>query len=150
MDRPVAPLRCLVVEDEVLLAMDITAMIEDAGHIVVAEAASLNEVRALDADIMPHIAFVDIQLAEGSSGIDVCAYIRRQWVGTIIIFVTANPKKLPSDYAGGHGVISKPFSRTGIMSTMRYLGEGICAPPPSTLQPATLTAAPSLAEAWVH
>ena len=143
-----APLGFLVVEDEALLAMDIGMMIEDAGHVVVAEAASLEEVEALTASIMPHVAFVDLQLAEGSSGLDVCAHIRRHWADAIIVFVTANPKKLPEDYAGGHGVVSKPFSRNGLMSVVRYVTEGVLDPPPSMRQPPELTASPRLLRDW--
>lgn len=143
------PLRFLIVEDEALLAFDIAMMIEDAGHTVVAEAASLSEVQALRPDLSPNIAFVDVQLAEGSNGIDVCAHIRRHWNNAVIIFVTANPKKIPDDYAGGHGVLSKPFSRSSLMSALRYIEEGICNPPPSSMKPHDFTVAPGLAAAWM-
>ncbi len=68
MDHPIPPLRFLIVEDEALLAMDIAMMIEDAGHVVAAEAAGLSEVEALAGRINPHIAFVDLQLADHSCG----------------------------------------------------------------------------------
>lgn len=147
--KPVGtPLGFLVVEDEALLAMDIGLMIEDAGHVVVAEAASLKEVEAVTPSIAPDVALVDLHLAEGSSGLDVCAHIRRHWAEAIIVFVTANPKKLPEDYAGGHGVVSKPFSRNGLMSVMRYITEGVVDPPPSLRQPTELTASPTLLREW--
>ena len=148
MKRAGTPLSFLVVEDEALLAMDIGWMIEDAGHVVAAEAASLQEVEAIPSCIKPDIAFVDLQLAEGSNGIDVCAYIRRRWADAIIVFVTGNPKKLPEDYAGGHGVVSKPFSRNGLMSVLRYVTEGVLDPPPATRRPAELTASPRLLREW--
>ncbi len=144
MPRCSLPLKFLVVEDEALLAMDLGMMIEDAGHAVVAEAASLREVERLG-DIGPDVAFVDMQLAEGSSGLDVCAHIQRHWPDAIIVFVTANPRKLPEDHAGAHGVIAKPFSRNGMMSAMRYLTEGICYPPPSLSVPADFTVFPAFA-----
>ncbi|WP_223798937.1 hypothetical protein [Sphingomonas nostoxanthinifaciens] len=53
----------LIVEDEMLLAMDMEAMVEDSGHRVLAEAASLQEVEALPTDLNPQLAFVDIHLA---------------------------------------------------------------------------------------
>jgi CheY-like chemotaxis protein len=150
MDRPTAPLRFLVVEDEALLAMDLGMLIEDAGHGVVAEATSLREVQGLDDDIDPHVAFVDLQLAEGSSGVDVCAHIQRQWADAIVIFVTANPRKLSDDHAGAHGVIAKPFSRNGVMSALRYITEGICDPPPSVATPAEFTVFPEFEATWTN
>lgn len=147
-ERPHAPLRFLVVEDEALLAMDLGMMIEDAGHGVVAEAACLREVQGLDDALNPHVAFVDLHLAEGSSGLDVCAHIHDHWREAIVIFVTANPRKLPLDYGGAHGVIAKPFSRNGVMSALRYITEGICDPPPALPTPPDLTAFPSFAATW--
>lgn len=147
-ERPCAPLSVLIVEDEALLAMDIEAMVEDAGHKVVAEAASLFDVEDLPVDLRPDLAFVDVQLAKGTSGLDVCALIRKRWSKALVVFVTANPLKIPEDYAGGHGVIPKPFSRNGLLSAMRYIEEGVCKPPPVSPQPASFIAAPAFAATW--
>lgn len=148
MQRPQPPLSVLIVEDEALLAMDIEAMIEDVGHHVVAEAASLFEVQALSDTLAPHLAFVDVQLARQTSGLDVARLITRRWPGTFIIFVTANPKKIPDDFAGGHGVIPKPFSRSGLQSALRYIEEGVCDPPPTSPQPSSFLASPAFAASW--
>lgn len=148
MQRPCAPLNVLIVEDEALLAMDIEAMVEDCGHTVVAEAASLYDVDDLPDTLAPHIAFVDIQLARNTSGLDVARLIRTRWKDALIIFVTANPLKIPEDFAGAHGVIPKPFSRSGLMNAMRYLEEGVCDPPPVSPQPSSFVASPSFAASW--
>ncbi|KRE00644.1 response regulator [Bosea sp. Root381] len=142
------PLKVLIVEDEALLAMDVESMVEDSGHVVVAEATSLYEVESLDAAIDPDLAFVDMHLARGTNGLDVCALIRKRWSDAIIIFVTANPAKVPPDFAGGHGVIAKPFSRNAFMAAIHYLGEGLTSPPPSIPKPGDLVAAHSLIASW--
>jgi CheY-like chemotaxis protein len=147
MKRPSPPLSFLVVEDETILAMDLSSMIEDAGHQVVAEAASLREVKALHRGASPHVAFVDLQLAEGSSGLDVCAFIRERWASAIVVFVTANPGHIQTHH-GAHGVIAKPFSRNSLMSAMRYIAEGICDPPPSSPHPVDFKSFPRLSESW--
>ncbi|WP_244552377.1 response regulator [Allosphingosinicella indica] len=137
-----------MVEDEALLAMDIEAMLEDAGHRVVAEAASLYDVEQLGRDLKLDLALVDIQLAEGTSGLDVCRLIRERWSDAFIVFVTANPKKIPDDFCEAHGVIPKPFSRSGLMAAMNYIVEGVCDPPPTSPQPASFIAAPAFAASW--
>jgi len=142
------PLRILIVEDEALLAMDIEAMIEDSGHEVVGEAASLTEVRDLSGLMGPDVAFVDIQLAEGSSGLDVAAFIQEHWHDTAVVFLTANPKKIPEDFAGAKGVIPKPFSRSGLIAAMRYLEEGLRRPPPASAQPRSFLPSPDILAAW--
>lgn len=148
MARPQPPLSVLIVEDEALLAMDIETMVEDCGHRVIAEAASLFDVVALDTALVPDLAFVDMQLASATSGLDVSALIRERWPKTVIVFVTANPKKIPDDFAGAHGVIPKPFSRNGLMSAMNYIAQGVSDPPPTGALPVSFIAAPAFAATW--
>ncbi len=148
MQRPKPPLNILIVEDEPLIAMDLEMMVEDAGHLVIAEAKSLYDAQTLADDLQPHLAFVDIQLAEKTSGLDVSQLIQKRWPDTIIVFVTANPKIIPPDFAGAHGVMPKPLSRSGFLSAMKYLQEGVCDPPPTIQQPNSFTASPAFAATW--
>lgn len=144
---PTKPLKVLIVEDEPLLVMDVELMVEDCGHDVLGDAASLGEVEELTHIAAPDLVFVDMQLAQGSSGLDVSALVQARWPLALIVYVTANPRMIPDDFAGGHGVIAKPFSRTGFLATMRYLAEGIMAPPPSVSRPIDFIGARSL-DAW--
>lgn len=139
-----SPMDILIVEDEVLLAMDLEAIIEDNGHRVVGEAASLRDVQALGDHVDPQLAFVDMQLADGTNGIDVCHLIQKRWPDALIVFVTANISKIPPDFAGGHGAIAKPFSHSGVVNALNYLAEGVFDPPPRGDLPASLIPAPSL------
>lgn len=138
----------LIVEDEVLLAMDIEAMVEDSGHQVLAEATSLDEVKALPDTINPQLALVDIHLAHGSNGFDVCRNIQQRWPEALIVFVTANVSKIPEDFLGAHGVIAKPFSHAGVISTLKYLAEGVFDPPPRSARPASFQPSPHLKSRW--
>lgn len=140
----------LIVEDEMLLAMDIEALVEDSGHHVLAGAASLRDVEALPADLNPQLAFVDIHLANESNGLDVCRYIRKHWPDTLIVFITANLSKIPADFSGAHGVIAKPFSHAGVVNAINYLANGVFDPPPSLPRPASLIPSPHLEQRWTN
>ena len=140
----------LIVEDEMLLAMDIEAMVEDSGHRVLAEAASLQDVEALPNDLNPQLAFVDIHLAHNSNGFDVCSYIQRHWPKALIVFVTANVAKIPEDFSGAHGVIAKPFSHAGVVTASQYLANGVFDPPPNVPRPDSLLASPHLEHRWAN
>jgi AmiR/NasT family two-component response regulator len=134
-EHPVAPLNVLIIEDEAILVMDMEMVVEDAGHRVVGEAASVDELRDLRVEQPPNLAFIDVHLAQGSSGLDASAIVRDRWSDVCIVFVTANPGKVPDGHAGSHGVIGKPFTHKGMMAALAYLGQGISAPPPTLAIP---------------
>lgn len=122
-----------------LLAMDIEALVEDQGHEVVGLAASSGEVEALETDMQPQLALVDIHLARGSSGLDVCQRIIERWSECVVIFLTANVAKIPADFCGGHGVVAKPFSQGGMVNVLDYLAGVILGPVPLRIVPPSLT-----------
>lgn len=148
MKRPKPPLNFLIVEDEFIIAMDIEMLIEDAGHRAMAVTASLQDVLALPEDDVPDVALVDMQLAHGSTGLQVNEAIQARWPDTIVVFVTANPKKIPEDFAGAQGVIAKPFSAAGFTGALKYLEEGICDPPPVSPQSGSFVASPAFAASF--
>ncbi len=148
MKRFAGPLNFLIVEDEPLISMDIEMMIEDAGHQVIATAVALDDVEALPGDHVPNVALVDMHLARGSYGLEVSDYVQKRWPDAIIVFVTANPREIPDDFGGAHGLIAKPFSSAGFMSAMQYLTEGICDPPPVSPQPGSFVASKAFADTW--
>ena len=113
-------------------------------------ASSVSEVEGLPVDLRPDIAFVDIQLADHSSGLDVCRLMRSRWPLTAVVFLTANPKMIPDDFLGAYGVIPKPFSRAGLVAAMRFIEQGIVDPPPTTSVPPSFIASPHIIEAWAR
>lgn len=114
------PLRFLIVEDEALLLMQLEASVEAEGHEVVGTAMTAGEAIALARVVEPDVAFIDLQLLDGPSGIFVAQHLRGT-EKTLFVFITANATRLPSDYEGAAGVVSKPFSQAGITATIRYL-----------------------------
>ena len=62
-------MKVMIVEDEMLLAMELQWEIEAAGHTVVGQAASGAQALELLETSPPEFAFVDIQLQDGPKGI---------------------------------------------------------------------------------
>jgi hypothetical protein len=60
--------------------------------------------------------------------------------------MTANAKRIPDDYVGAAGVISKPFSQNGMAAALRFLWECIRHPPPQATLPQEFKLAPSFDE----
>ena len=141
------PLRVLIVEDEALLAMQLEALLADAGHEVVGWAMTSQEALQIFHQMKPDLVFVDLQLADGNTGIEVARQIQAT-DSPAVVFITANSRMLPEDFAGALGVIGKPYSMQGIQAALTYLYEGIRTPPPGCQLPRSLTLAPAYRERW--
>ncbi|WP_299815511.1 response regulator [uncultured Jannaschia sp.] len=128
-------LQIVVVEDETLIMMDLELMIEAEGHRMVADASSVRTLCAIDTDLHVDLAFVDLQLAEKSCGLDAADYIRATWPEALIVFVTANPRLLLPEIERGDGVVPKPFSSGVIEAVLAFLHGGIRTPPPVLAAP---------------
>lgn len=101
-------MRVLIVEDEVLVAAELEWMVEEFGHRPVGSAVSSDEALELAARFSPDMAFVDVCLADGPTGVDAARGLVAR--GVRVMFMTANPKRLPDDLAGAAGVIAKPYA----------------------------------------
>lgn len=83
----------LIIEDEPLIAMDIEQLVESLGHKVVGIARTRDEAVKLFKKSKPGLVLADIQLADGSSGIDAVNDILAGH-SVPVIFITAFPERL--------------------------------------------------------
>ena len=100
----------LIIEDEPLIAMDIEEMVESLGHRVVGTARTHSEATALFRKTQPRMVLADIQLADGSSGIDAVNEILS--TATVpVIFITAFPERLlTGERPEPAFLVTKPFN----------------------------------------
>ncbi len=140
-------LRVLIVEDEALLAMELEALVEDAGHSVAGWAISSEEALTMADELGADIALVDVHLIDGPTGIEVAQYIADKELSAVV-FMTANPKRIPDSFVGAIGVIAKPYTLNGVTSALRYLQEGVRRPPPVSELPVGFTLSPAYASDW--
>ena len=124
------PLRVLIVENEAVLMMQLEALLEDVGHIVVGTAMSADEAVPLVHELRPELVLLDLQLKDGQSGLDV-ARAARGLDDVSVVFLTANARKLSDDLEGAVAVIAKPFSEKMLEGSIAYLEECVHRPPPS-------------------
>jgi CheY-like chemotaxis protein len=100
----------LIIEDEPLIAMDIEDLVTSLGHRVVGVARTQREALRMAAERPPQLVLSDIQLADGSSGIDAVNDILRQF-NVPVIFITAFPERLlTGERPEPAFLITKPFS----------------------------------------
>ena len=100
----------LIIEDEPLIAMDIEEMVESLGHRVVGTARTHTEAVALFGKTQPKMVLADIQLADGSSGIDAVNEILAS-TPVPVIFITAFPERLlTGERPEPTFLVTKPFN----------------------------------------
>lgn len=99
--------RILIVEDEMLVAMELEAILEDLGHESAGIAADLKGAMALGEGCNIDLALVDLNLRDGQTGPEIGRRLC-DGCGVTVLFVTANPALLGDGIAGTIGVISKP------------------------------------------
>lgn len=121
-ETPDAPLRILVVEDEALIALELEFLLEDLGHVTVGVASSSAEAIMLGAETQPDVALVDIHLLDGPTGVEVARRLSAD-ARTTVLFMTANAKRIPPDFAGAVGVIAKPYSERVVVNALAYVAE---------------------------
>lgn len=101
--------RVMIIEDEPLIALDIENIVTEIGHGVVGVAPTHNDAIALARDKKPGLVLADIQLADGSSGIDAVNDILKE-LTVPVIFITAYPERLlTGERPEPAFLITKPF-----------------------------------------
>lgn len=99
----------LIIEDEPLIALDLQSLVEELGHEVVDVARTHKEALAAIARFRPGLILADIQLADGSSGLEAVNEI----LGTLelpVVFITAYPERfLTGTRPEPAFLITKPF-----------------------------------------
>lgn len=100
----------LIIEDEPLIAMDIEHMVESLGHRVVGVARTHREAVLLARRNTPRLILADIQLADGSSGIDAVNELLTSHP-VPVIFITAFPERLlTGERPEPTYLVTKPFN----------------------------------------
>jgi DNA-binding LytR/AlgR family response regulator len=109
----------MIVEDEMLLAMELEIEVEAAGHEVAGIAMNSRQAHDLLAAQKPDFAFVDVQLMDGPTGIEVGRSLAA--AGIPYVFVTGNIKRLPPDFVDALGAIEKPYTMNGMKNALNYI-----------------------------
>ncbi|MCF3640841.1 response regulator [Rhizobium sp. TRM95111] len=100
----------LIIEDEPLIAMDIEDMVRGLGHRVTGIARTHAEAVELFRRDPPGLVLADIQLADGSSGIDAVNEILKN-SSVPVIFITAFPERLlTGEKPEPAFLVTKPFN----------------------------------------
>jgi CheY-like chemotaxis protein len=99
----------LIIEDEMFIALDLEALVKGLGHQVIGVARTHAEAIKLAQKKTPGLILADIQLADGSSGMDAVHELLHSFE-VPVIFITAYPERLlTGERPEPTFLISKPF-----------------------------------------
>ena len=110
--------KVLIIEDEPAISMDLAALVGDLGHEVAAIAMTRQQAVKAAREYKPGLVLADIQLADGSSGLDAVKDILSQ-VDVPVIFITAFPERLlTGERPEPTFLITKPFDHRTVQATI--------------------------------
>lgn len=116
------PLRVMIVEDELLLALDLEDMLLDAGYVVVGQASDMPAAIFLAEQINGEfdVAIMDVNLARGTNGVETAAILRKRW-DVPSLFVSGNLDDRTRALAQASdpvGFVGKPYSERELLSSL--------------------------------
>lgn len=108
----------LIIEDEAMIALDLENIVTELGLRVTGIAATRAQARSAAAAHPPGLILADIQLADGSSGIDAVSDILAE-TKVPVIFITAYPEQLLTGARDEPSfLIAKPFQIGMVKATI--------------------------------
>jgi two-component system, response regulator PdtaR len=114
--------------------MTLEAILSDAGYRVLGPASTYSRALELAASSPPSIAFVNIRLRDGPTGIEVARTLHTQF-GTSNFFASAQTSDAAANADFALGFITKPYEQEAVLSAIDLAnrirsGEVITAPLP--------------------
>ena len=108
----------LIIEDEPLISMQLEDLVRSLGHDICGTAATRSQAQKIVAEQTPGLVLADIQLADGSSGLDAVDDILA--IDSVpVIFITAYPERLlTGDRPEPTYLITKPFQEDTVRAAI--------------------------------
>ena len=108
----------LIIEDEPLISMQLEDLVKSLGHEICGTAATRTQAQEVVAEKRPGLVLADIQLADGSSGLDAVDDILK--ISSVpVIFITAYPERLlTGDRPEPTYLVTKPFQEKSVRTAI--------------------------------
>lgn len=140
-------MRVLIVEDEVLVAAEIEFLVEEAGMETLGVAISGEEALKSVESLRPDLVLLDVHLSDGPTGVEIARKAAAMH-GVAVLFMTANRRRLPDDFAGAVGSVAKPYTEWGMRAALRFVAESLVAGEATRPAPSSLEVSPAWRRKW--
>ena len=128
-------MRVLIVEDEVIIALDIQNTLESAGHTVMGVALTIDDAMAFIQTGCPDLALININLQEGrGAGIDLARDLLEQY-GVPSLFVSGQISETRQNRDAALGYLAKPWRTRALLDSVEVARRLINGQDPAPLPP---------------
>ena len=135
-------LRILVIEDDILVALDVAETLQAAGHNVIGIADDVAEALQIDVVRPPDLALVDLHLVRGKHGPEIAAALQER--GIHCLFISGStPEPDAEKYA--LGCLTKPVEPRALVQAVGVVDD-VLSGNPLRRQPPNLRLFPSAQE----
>jgi response regulator of citrate/malate metabolism len=111
--------KILIVEDEFIVANDISIILENAGYYVCGIADSVDEARELIAKYRPQLVLLDIHLKGRLTGIDLARELGEENIAFVYLSANSNQKILEEiKTTNPQGFMVKPFREKDLLQSL--------------------------------
>src|ERR1700749_1308165 len=108
--------KLLIVEDEFIVANDLTIILENAGYTVCGTADTVESARAAVEKFQPTWVLLDILLQDDSMGTELAPFLQERGIGFIYVSANTNQSILETAKATKpYGFIVKPFREKDLL-----------------------------------
>jgi CheY-like chemotaxis protein len=118
--RPKDRRRVLIVEDEAMIALDLSDLLESWGHVVAGVVCTMGDALEAAHANGPDVAIVDVALGIGEDGVRVAAELKRRFACDIV-FVTAwsdAGTRARMERVGPTALLFKPYARDALRAAL--------------------------------
>ena len=115
-----SPARILVVEDEVVIALDIANQLRELGYVPVGHATRGEQAVALAGELRPDLVLMDIQLAGEMDGISTAQAIRTLYElpSVFLSAFSSSASRARAERCQPAGYMTKPFAEHELRATL--------------------------------
>ncbi len=117
-------MKLLVVDDDYSVLEMLLAPLEDQGFEVML-AASATDAMARELDVPPDVLVTDLDLGEGTNGIELASEARRRWPELKVVYMSGQPWPRGVVPTGGNETfLAKPFKVSALIRGVHSVADG--------------------------
>ena len=112
--------KIFIVENEFIIAEDLTMMVEQMGYQTVGHARSLPDAVDRIASSSPDLVLLDVQLSEKTDGLELASWLQERQISFVYVSSFSDPvTRQAMEATAPIGYLSKPFDQDDVQDALQ-------------------------------